>query len=168
MALCDLSLETPGLMSYVKRSAWHPSEPSCTAQWPLVSSIGQHLQPFTGHGGVSIWWKILGWDETAKTNKQTNKQTHKQKDQWITCSNEGRGGGGVRIPHWFSYPFKTVATSCTCTPYLEASYVKQGKLRTFFGHSNSALLFLGNIWIATLLLCITTRIESILCGFFFH
>lgn len=119
--------------------------------WPF--SWDTRHQPFTGYGDVSIWWKILELDETSKTNKQT----HKQKDQWITCSNEERGGGGMRTPHWFSYPFKSVATSCTCTPYLEASYVKQGKLRTFFRYSKSALLFLRQHFICYLVIMYNNR-----------
>ena len=41
-----------------------------TAQWPLVSSIGQYLKPFTGNGDASIWVKnSLEWVENPRTNK---------------------------------------------------------------------------------------------------
>ena len=32
-------------------------------------SIGQNLQPFTVNGDVSIWVKILSWDEKPQTDK---------------------------------------------------------------------------------------------------
>ena len=42
-----------------------------TAEWPFVPSKDHILQPFTCNGDVSIWVKILEWDEKAQMNKQT-------------------------------------------------------------------------------------------------
>ena len=53
-----------------------------TGQWPRMPSKSQIFQLFTGNGDVSIWVKILQWDE-KNPNKQTNKQTNKQKDTFL-------------------------------------------------------------------------------------
>ena len=49
-----------------------------TAQWPLVLSIGQHLQPFTGNGDVSKWVK-----NSLVEGRTPNKQTNKQKPAYL-------------------------------------------------------------------------------------
>ena len=46
-------------------------ERTLTAQWPWVPSIGQNLQPFTGHGDVSMWLKN-SWLGQKSPSKQTN------------------------------------------------------------------------------------------------
>ena len=40
-----------------------------TAQWPLVPSIGQNLQPFTSIGDVSICMKKYRVGRKPQTNK---------------------------------------------------------------------------------------------------
>ena len=47
-----------------------------TARCPWVPSIGQNLQPFTGNCDVSIWGKILAWDDKPQTNKQKINQAY--------------------------------------------------------------------------------------------
>ena len=65
---------------------------SVTAQWPCVPSIGQHLQPFTGNGDVSIWVKNARWDK---------KNPHNQKNK--TYINMRDSYANVRFPWPLNY-----------------------------------------------------------------
>lgn len=128
--------------------------------WPF--SWDTRHQPFTGYGDVSIWWKILELDETSKTNKQT----HKQKDQWITCSNEGRGGG-LELRTDLATPSNPLLRVVHVRPTWKPLTSSKENLGHFLDIQNLPCYFWGNISFATWLLCITTGIKRILCGFFF-
>ena len=45
----------------------------------MVIGIGQNLHPFNGKGDVSIWLKILEWEDKPRTNKhqQNSKESHR-------------------------------------------------------------------------------------------